>query len=367
MYHIMHEKHGFVKKDVSILSILFQALRFICRLLVRPKLATSTVSANFSQHLNESIIHDEDTDQCEALNDTYLVPCQLPDERPDVDEIHERWSKNEEFYFDFPGFLPPVLFQHLIVQLVSHMQQQEDLIHNLESGDLPLLSKKTCLMAKDSSVRFTVKILANRIVVRHQLSDNSAENLLMEWLFQLVVDISKEKFPNLTFACGRLCPNISCLKQIAVKKGNHGAQCDFYVLESPTYKELRSRGVPAVKCLYELRSAASQQTQDDLMMPFRRSIDDLLLIARNKGHVETAFSYSSGCSNRHTVVPCMYSDPCEVLSSVHLGEQPLKQGTANNRQLISDSIVVFCSSSPNWIGGIISCNCITPCICLSST
>jgi hypothetical protein len=189
----------------------------------------------------------------------------------------------------------------------------------------------------------------------------------MEWLFQLVVDISKEKFPNLTFACGRLCPNISCLKQIAVKKGNHGAQCDFYVLESPTYKELRSRGVPAVKCLYELRSAASQQTQDDLMMPFRRSIDDLLLIARNKGHVETAFSYSSGCSNRHTVVPCMYSDPCEVLSSVHLGEQPLKQGTANNRQLISDSIVVFCSSSPNWIGGIISCNCITPCICLSST
>ena len=38
MYHIMHEKQGFIKKDVDMLSILFQALGFICRLLLRPQL-----------------------------------------------------------------------------------------------------------------------------------------------------------------------------------------------------------------------------------------------------------------------------------------------------------------------------------------
>ena len=70
-----------------------------------------------------------DEDKDEPKGSTYLVPCQLPDEKPNVDELHDKW--NEEFFFDFPGFLPSLLFQHLIVRLVAHMQQQQDLIHSL--------------------------------------------------------------------------------------------------------------------------------------------------------------------------------------------------------------------------------------------
>jgi hypothetical protein len=313
MYHIMHEKQGFAKTDVDKLSILFQALGFICRLLVQSHVATSTPSANVNENLNKMI---NSEDKTQELHITYLVPCQLPDERPDVDKLHERWSMNEEFFFNFPGFLPPVLFQHLLVRLVAHMQQQTDLVHSLESGEIPLLSKKACFVAKDSSVRFTMKMMANRIVVRHQLSDHSAGNLLMEWLFQMVADISKQKFTNLTFACGRLCPYTSCLKQCVKKECKLDAKCEFHIFDVPKFNELRSTGLPVVKCLYELRLLALQQTHDKNMTSLISPIEDLLLIARNKGHIETMFSYSCGYSNHHAIVPCVHSDTSEVASQL---------------------------------------------------
>ena len=136
----------------------------------------------------------------------------------------------------------------------------------------------------------------------------------MQWLFEMVADISKLKFTNLTFACGRLCPYISCLKQAVRKESCVDAKCEFRVFDSPGCKELRSGGLPAVKCLHNLRLTASQQSQDKLMTSLITSIDVLLLIARNKGHIEKMFSYSCGHLNHHDVVPCLYSDPSEVAS-----------------------------------------------------
>ena len=178
MHHIMHEKQGFNQKDVDILGRLFQALGFICRLLVRPQVASSNPAEDLTTELNRLKIneadegpiqqeHNQSTSTSETEGISYLVPCQLPEDNPDLHELHDTW--NEEFFFDFTGFLPPWLFQHLIVRVVAHMQDQKDLIHRLKSGSLPILSKEACLMARDSSVHFMIEVLANRIVVRHHL------------------------------------------------------------------------------------------------------------------------------------------------------------------------------------------------------
>ena len=149
----------------------------------------------------------------------------------------------------------------------------------------------------------------------------------MQWLFEMVADISKLKFTNLTFACGCLCPSISCLKHAVRKESHVDAKCEFRVFDSPGCKKLRSGGLPAVKCLHKLRLTASQQNQDKLMTSLIASIDVLLLVARNKGHIEKMFSYSCGHLNHHDIVHCLYSDPNEVASQtpVNLRELSIQQ------------------------------------------
>ena len=180
MHYIMHEMLGFSDKDVNTLCIIFQALRFICKLLHR-QVHTLGNAQHQTEEGNRMTIEDspdshikssqEEDDQCskERHVERYLVPCQLPEENLEIKELQTKNTFNKRFYFDFPTFLPPWLLLHLIVRLLTYMQQQPDLQYSLQCGRLPLLSKKTCLMAQNSYTRFIIKLTANRIVVCHQL------------------------------------------------------------------------------------------------------------------------------------------------------------------------------------------------------
>ena len=144
------------------------------------------------------------------------------------------------------------------------------------------------------------------------VSDPSAQKRLMQWLFEIVADISKQKFKNLTFACGHLCPYVSCLKRAVRKEGHIDDQHELRVFDYEDCKKLRSGGLPAVKCLHKLRLSAAQENQDGVRTPLITSINVVLSVARNKGHIEEMFSYSNGDSNHHDVMPCLFSDPNEV-------------------------------------------------------
>ena len=165
MFHVMHDNQGFPCEHVNTLCLLFQALGFICKLLVSPTVvgAVPSTSQVTEQLSRMSISHDQprEVSKATATADdrsevSYLVPCQLPELRNDIQKLCDMWK--EGFLFNFCDFLPPWLFQHLIVQLVSHMQRQRDLVSLLKFRRLPLLSKKACLMAQNSRVRFIIEL-----------------------------------------------------------------------------------------------------------------------------------------------------------------------------------------------------------------
>ena len=171
MYHIMHDLHKFSDSDVRILCLLFQALGFICK-----QISLSPDTKQLTEQMKQVTLEasrdeseQKQTDQ--RITDThaeiYLVPCRLPEDHPDLDALLHNWGK--EFYFDFADFLPPWLYLHLIVRLLTHMQQQTELQQSLKRDRLPILSKRACLMAQNLRVRFIIKPLANRIIVQHQL------------------------------------------------------------------------------------------------------------------------------------------------------------------------------------------------------
>lgn len=328
MHHIMHEKHGFNQKDVEMLGYLFEALGFICRLQMQPQVATSYPNADMIttelsklviNEPNESPIHQKCTSEADV---SYLVPCQLPEDNLNLHDLHDLQTTWNEFFFDFTEFLPPWLFQYLIVQLVAHMQQQGDLIHSLKSGDLPILSKEHCLVARNASVRFMIQVLAKRVVVQHPLTDSSAQKELMQWLFDIVAKICKQKFKNLTFVCGCLCPHVKCLKKAVRKEGHIDAEHELRVFDYEEYKKLRSEGKSAVKCLHEFRRNASQQNQDGVRNPLITSINTVLSIAQNNGHVEKMFHYANETSSYLDVVPCLFSDPSEIAPALQLSAHP---------------------------------------------
>ena len=175
MFHVMHDNQGFAMEHVSTLSLLFQALGFVCRLMVGPTIVSSVPSTSFvTEQLSRMTISlDQSQEDSQTLNrvtddsdSLYLVPCHLPDFHTDIQKLCDVWK--EGFLFNFCDFLPPWLFQHLIVQLVSHMQRQRDLISHLKFRRLPLLSKKACLMAQNSRVHFIIELWRTRIFIRYQ-------------------------------------------------------------------------------------------------------------------------------------------------------------------------------------------------------
>ena len=175
MHHIMHDLHKFSDSDVRILCLLFQALGFICKLLHR-QISLSPDTKQLTEQMKQVTLEtsrdeseQQQTDQhlTDMHAEIYLVPCRLPEDHPNLEELLHNWEK--KFYFDFADFLPPWLYLHLIVRLLTHMQQQTELQQSLKRGRLPFLSKRACLMAQNLGIRFIIKPLANRIVVQHQL------------------------------------------------------------------------------------------------------------------------------------------------------------------------------------------------------
>jgi ankyrin repeat protein/GTPase SAR1 family protein len=298
MYHVMHDKQGFPCDQVNTLCLLFQALGFICKLLVRPNVVPSTrqVTEQFSEM---SISHDQpqEVSQIAAtgghqLDSCYLVPCQLPESRTDIQELCDAWT--ESFLFNFGEFLPPWLFQHLIVRLLNHMQTDRELRSRLKFKHLPLLSKKACLMAQNSKVEFIVELLSTRIIVRYQEKLRSYAPQLMKWLVGIVADIVKQKFTNLEFCCGQLCPHISCLKhQVEVSHLDLEQSSLPQLMDTSEMKKLRQEGQSTIKCLQKLPVSKRNA---------------LLSMAYKFGHVEESYTYVEGLCDQHEPSDCSFSD-----------------------------------------------------------
>ena len=72
-----------------------------------------------SQSLNTELPTPEK--QTQSSNDSFLVPCVLPEEiKGRKDENHSNWVT---FFFDFEKFLPEVIFHRFICQLIAVFQQ----------------------------------------------------------------------------------------------------------------------------------------------------------------------------------------------------------------------------------------------------
>ena len=151
-------------------------------------------------------------------------------------------------------------------------------------------------------------------------SDCKDEKKLMSWLFNVVVEISKQKFENLTFSCGHLCPHARCLERhIVTEVEDH----DMRVFHYDDFNQLRRQGLAAAKCLYQVRLSAAERNRDDCMNPRITSINSVLSAAQTEAHVEEMFKYTNGrvCRYVDDVVLCDFADP-GVSASQHLGQEP---------------------------------------------
>ena len=126
---------------------------------------------------------------------------------------------------------------------------------------------------------------------------------LMKWLFDIVADIARQKFTNLMFCCGRLCPHVSCLKH-EVEEAGH-IDIEQYnlpeLLDLPEIKKLRQGGRPTVKCLQHLRLPEAKKSA-------------LLSMAYSIGHVEESYIYDEGHCDHHELGICSFSDSYDIVA-----------------------------------------------------
>ena len=151
-------------------------------------------------------------------------------------------------------------------------------------------------------------------------SDSNDEKKLILWLFGVVAEISKQKFKNLTFSCGHLCPHVTCLKKHIVNKVDDNDMRVFHYDEA--INKLRRQGLAAAKCLYRFRLSASEQNKDNLMKSLITSINSVLSATQTEAHVEEMCNYTNGvCHYVDDVVLCDFADP-GVIASQHLRQEP---------------------------------------------
>ena len=140
---------------------------------------------------------------------------------------------------------------------------------------------------------------------------------LMKWLFDIVADIARQRFTNLMFCCGRLCPHVSCLKH-EVEEAGH-IDIEQYnlpeLLDLPEIKKLRQGGQPTVKCLQHLRLPEAKKNA-------------LLSMAYSISHVEESYIYVEGHCDHHELGICSFSDSYDILA-----QEAVNQDFANGSQL----------------------------------
>jgi hypothetical protein len=149
-------------------------------------------------------------------------------------------------------------------------------------------------MAQNSKVEFIVELLSTRIIVRYQEKLRSYAPQLMKWLVGIVADIVKQKFTNLEFCCGQLCPHISCLKhQVEVSHLDLEQSSLPQLMDTSEMKKLRQEGQSTIKCLQKLPVSKRNA---------------LLSMAYKFGHVEESYTYVEGLCDQHEPSDCSFSD-----------------------------------------------------------
>ncbi|XP_028390620.1 uncharacterized protein LOC114515542 isoform X2 [Dendronephthya gigantea] len=143
----------------------------------------------------------------------YIIPCMLKNKSEEQDD--QRWMKacekwknvtdeEDKFVFDFGRYLPPALFDYLLVHIYRRTCFQK--------GFEPILKRRTAIFSMSNKFLFRLKLVLKDCQIWVQSRCQKNENFLdlARMLKEMVYEISQQYFKYLKFAFGPPCPREDC-------------------------------------------------------------------------------------------------------------------------------------------------------------